>query len=225
MADGDHITCPSTYSVDYHGDTSTTYTSNTFSTGTWTYWSNWVDTSYTATATTTTATSNIVWPIWCESHTVGNVVVSQRDDESWRERQRIRNTKDRIKSARVKRTATSLLRCVVGEALFQEWVRHGSIRFPGSDGGLFEVNPEWIGMVYELDPDTKEPKRKLCVHPSSRFPVEDRVAALYLGLTTDQRKIIEKANVHGFAERERERISMRRRGGRRPAAYVGAACN
>jgi hypothetical protein len=120
----------------------------------------------------------------------------------------LRSRKQRV----IKANADQLLRRVIGEALYQEWLRHGSIRFPGSDGGLFEVNPKWSGMVYELDPKTQQAKRKLCVHPSSKFPVEDRVAALFLGLKHDERGIMAKANLNRFDTHEQEAVSKRRLG-------------
>lgn len=110
----------------------------------------------------------------------------------------------------VKKRAEELLKSILDDEQQEDWRLHNSVRVHGSDGGLYEIGCGWAGMVYTLDPVTEEPLQKLCVHPSSSYPVGDRVAALVLALQTDEMAILKKGNPHPWGVHEKERVKLRR---------------
>lgn len=171
-----------------------------------------------------------MWRNWAETSIIinpgANVRIEPETDEQKEkreQRQKCRDLKARIKTRRKTRVATALLRRLLCERQMQEWDLYRAVRVVGSDGGLFEINPRWCGHLYQLDPVTGEPLRKLCVHPCTSFPVEDRVAALALNLQSDERDVIDRANAHHFSKDEKRAVQRRRRTCRRDVAFAGPA--
>ena len=127
---------------------------------------------------------------------------------------RARATKLRLEKERKARQprekARTLLRSLLTEEEWQSWREHNSVRLLGSEGGLYEIGCGWAGMLYKLDPATSEPLAKLCCHPPSHFPVEDRVATLVLALRADENDVLHRANVHHFSDEEKRRVRARR---------------
>ena len=135
------------------------------------------------------------------------------------EERRIQNlqarTKNRILARRrrlpIGEKARDLLKLILTAPEWLEWERFGSVRIFGSEGGRYEINPSWSGHIFRLDPETDAPTHKLCYHPPMALPVEDRVASLVMEMKSNERQILEQANIHTWNQFEKDRVERRRR--------------
>lgn len=127
---------------------------------------------------------------------------------------RQRDLRSRLEMSRRARTvrtaARSLLRSILTEGEWLDWRLHESVRVVGSLGGVYEIGCRgWTGMIHRIGVDGI-PTEKLCCHPPSCYPPEDRVATLVLALRTDEGEVLRKANRHRMGEEERRRVAARR---------------
>lgn len=132
-----------------------------------------------------------------------------------------RQTRERLKRQRLEVRAAvraaSLLKSILTAQQWNDWLRFGSVRIVGKKGiydvgagkGWGEAGRGWQGMIYRLD-HNGEPQEKLCCHPPSSYPDEDRVAAVVLALRADEDDVLRKANSHAWGDHEKERVRLRR---------------
>jgi hypothetical protein len=194
----------------WRGWTSGTYVTTPSITYTDTVWDTWTDSTITAPICT-----EIIWQVWIDENGENRLEVV--DGSGSVEPQiavpppaRIYRLKDIRKKRKKRKKAEKLLASILSIEQWREWKLYRSVRVRGSEGGFYEIGPGWSGMVYSLHPETAEPLKKLCVHPSGAFCIEDRVATLALMIMTDEPKLLATANNHCWNENEMLRVRLRR---------------
>lgn len=168
-------------------------------------WNSW--TVDTADITASNVAANGLWRIWVDGAEQPQPAVWSNSPNP------LHALKEKLQRRRkqrgIRESANRLLQLILTDEEWQEWRRYESVRIVGSGGGVYEVGVGWEGMLFKIGIDG-EPEKKLCCHPSTRYPTADRVATMILALRADEVGVIRKANVHPFSDNEKLRVKARR---------------
>lgn len=192
-----------------------------------TVWVNWIDNGTgTVIEAPTITLGNTVWPLWIDENgrrvrarpPAGNVIVHPDPRyEPAPQPNRFQVLKEKIvsrrKTRKAKKRGRALLRSIVSDEQWKDYLRYGSIREVG-EHAIYEIGTGWSGHIFKIGLDG-EPQLKLCVHMAmgqygKRWIVEDRIAAVLLALRHDEAATVAGANVHHFSVEEKRRVKARR---------------
>ena len=173
----------------------------------------WVTWNTTSTATAAT-TSNYVWASWNNTTATGMTYTvpprndqviraldedeQRRLDESRAQRARERDERDR-KWAEAEARAEELLRELLDDQQWKDWLRVHQFEVIGSEGRKYKIIKGHAGNVKELN-DLGQTVASLCIHPQmhtegGRLPETDAVIAQLLTLRTDEAEFRRIANI------------------------------
>lgn len=166
--------------------------------------------------------ASTAWSNWtCETNstaTDGRWIPAEPPDEETRLRWERDAAAARVKADRLareqrrdrivaRRKARRLLRSVLSQGQWSDWVRYRSVRVEASGGGTIEVGAE-PHKLYVIDANGR-PVKKLCVIAPMEYCDEDRMVALLLALRVDEAGTLKLGNPNTFQTGEKERVVAR----------------